>query len=85
MWSSIILLKIKSGYSKRNGSKTILRMSSTYRCSVSVSLMTPKVVWFCKLKEMAPQTITPGRWLVWHAIVKAGSARCPKRLQTRLW
>ncbi|GFX87157.1 uncharacterized protein TNCV_4077441 [Trichonephila clavipes] len=42
MWTSIISLKIRPGYRKRNGSKTILRVPSTYRCAISVPLMTPK-------------------------------------------
>ncbi|GFU47964.1 hypothetical protein TNCV_4967581 [Trichonephila clavipes] len=45
-------------YCKMNCSKTVLRMSSTYRCAVSVSLITTKRVRLSK--EMAPQTITPG-------------------------
>ncbi|GFW80201.1 hypothetical protein TNCV_461091 [Trichonephila clavipes] len=43
MWFGITLLKRKATeYCKRNGSKTVLRMSSTYRCAVSVPLKTTK-------------------------------------------
>ncbi|GFW91661.1 hypothetical protein TNCV_4500801 [Trichonephila clavipes] len=48
----------KYGQGKRNGSKTVLSMSSTYHCAVSVPLMTTKGFRF--LKEMAPEPITPG-------------------------
>ncbi|GFT10582.1 hypothetical protein TNCV_1943301 [Trichonephila clavipes] len=43
---------------KRNGSKTILRMLFTYRCTVRGPLMTPRKVRLSK--EMTPQSITPG-------------------------
>ncbi|GFT96615.1 hypothetical protein TNCV_5022571 [Trichonephila clavipes] len=39
-------------YCKRNGSKTVLRMSLTYPCGVSVPLMKTKGVWLSK--ELAP-------------------------------
>ncbi|GFX60235.1 hypothetical protein TNCV_4533951 [Trichonephila clavipes] len=52
MWSGIILLK-------RNGSKTFIRMSLTYLCAVSVSLITSKEVQLSK--EMTSQTITIGQ------------------------
>ncbi|GFX73041.1 hypothetical protein TNCV_1704431 [Trichonephila clavipes] len=42
----------------KNGSKTALRMWSTYCCAVNVPLMTTKGVRLSK--EMAPLTITPG-------------------------
>ncbi|GFY12121.1 hypothetical protein TNCV_3096751 [Trichonephila clavipes] len=58
MRSGIISLKIWPGYCKRNGSKTVLRMSSTYRCAVSLPLMTPKRVRLSN--ETAPQIIRPG-------------------------
>ncbi|GFT13098.1 hypothetical protein TNCV_431921 [Trichonephila clavipes] len=35
-------------------------------------------------KEMTPLSITPDYVPVWSAVVKAGSARCPGCLQTRL-
>ncbi|GFX83713.1 hypothetical protein TNCV_349771 [Trichonephila clavipes] len=55
MFSGIILLEIRPVYSKRNGSKTVHRMVSTYRCAVNVPLMTPKGT---RLSNgMAPQTI----------------------------
>ncbi|GFU37309.1 hypothetical protein TNCV_4273001 [Trichonephila clavipes] len=36
-------------------------------------------------KRMAPQTITHCHEPVGNAIVRVGSLRCPRRLQTRLW
>ncbi|GFT56185.1 hypothetical protein TNCV_129811 [Trichonephila clavipes] len=50
--------KIKRRYCRWNGSKTDLRISSTYRCAVSVTVMTTKGVRMSK--EMTPQTITLG-------------------------
>ncbi|GFT05040.1 hypothetical protein TNCV_530961 [Trichonephila clavipes] len=45
-------VKIRPGYFKRNDSKAVYRMSSTYRCAVSVTLMTFEGVRLSK--EMAP-------------------------------
>ncbi|GFX47665.1 hypothetical protein TNCV_699191 [Trichonephila clavipes] len=72
---------VVSSYQK-NDSQTVLRISLMHRCAISVPLMTTKSVRLSK--EMATQTITPGRKPVWRAIVKAGSTRCLGRLQKRL-
>ncbi|GFS84530.1 hypothetical protein TNCV_4606981 [Trichonephila clavipes] len=45
---------MRPGYRKSNGSKTVLRMPSTYRCAVSVPLMTTKGVWIQKKGHSRP-------------------------------
>ncbi|GFT95439.1 hypothetical protein TNCV_3327001 [Trichonephila clavipes] len=70
--------KIWPGYCKVTVPKNLLGRASTYRCAVSVPLMTTKGVGIQKKWHPRPY------FIVWCAIVKAGSARCAGHLQTRL-
>ncbi|GFU73900.1 hypothetical protein TNCV_555281 [Trichonephila clavipes] len=57
MRCGIILMKKKTRVLQMNGSKTVLRKSSTYLYAVNVSLITTKGIRLSK--EIAAQTITP--------------------------
>ncbi|GFX92419.1 hypothetical protein TNCV_1706951 [Trichonephila clavipes] len=67
---------------KKNGSKTVLRMSSTHRWAVSVPLKMSKGVPAVKING-TPDHNSCLRASV-ACIMKAGSARCPGSLQTHL-